>query len=598
MMLQSVYLLICLQFLGVAQAFSAGYAPVRTIHNADEDTTIAIKRALHEARGETYTLDRTDLTKSWADATLFSIGASSSTNSSIGSRNATLGLEAGLSVICTACYINGSVSGFLTVQNDFNVTEAIDSVSDEIANVTETALAQFEDFADTLFNSVAVFDFDDIPSWPTLDLDLDLDDAAGIPDVHAQFEFNDLELYLELDVQLSAGATYTLDLFTSQSVAGIAIPGLEAGALFKVSLVLIAEAEINIGSGIHIKLDDGLALDLELFNKNVSGITLPGGRIEFLPITIEGHGSLQALLQLQASVGFEIQSQDTLSAVGFPRLSAGISAEVFAYVADFLFQVDASTSDEAECAVEAVAEYTLAVGAAAGATIAVDEYQWGPAPSTTVPVFYTTLASLCAGMKTPVSTVTPSPKIEERQRDADLETTAVSTTITNTLVICASKGLINCPVHLQTTTSVEREMTTVLTVEAGVEPTFPADTFSTLTAAIPFGDDVHTLSATSGTPVSYVPPPVTPSPTDDTDTDGDDSTAESDEEEDHSNRNKLIIGLSVGLGVPAVIAIVFALWWIVYRRRKYALVSQPETTEYSPGQGGVTKQPLTSVGPA
>ncbi|KAL4861380.1 hypothetical protein BDV12DRAFT_208054 [Aspergillus spectabilis] len=586
MMIQSVYLLICLQFLGVAQAFSAGYAPVRTLHNADEDTTVAIKRALHDARGETYTLDRTDLTKSWADATLYSTGTSRSTNSSVGSRNATLDLEVGLSVICTACYINGSVSGFLTVQNGFNVTEAIDSVSDEIANVTETALQQFGNFADDLLNSVVDFDFDDIPSWPTLNLDLDLDDAAGIPDVHAQFEFNDLELYLELDVQLSAGATYTLDLFTSQSVAGIAIPGLEAGALFKVSLVLIAEAEINIGSGIHLKLDDGLALDLEL----------PGGRMEFLPITIEGHGSLQALLQLQASIGFELESLDKISGIDIPKFSAGTSAEVFAYVADFIFQVDASISDDAECAVEAVAEYTLAVGAAAGATIAVDEYQWGPAPSTTVPIFYTTLASLCAGAKTSLSTVTPSPKIEERQRDADLETTAVSTTITNTLVICLSKGLVNCPVHLQTTTSVKREMTTVLTVEAGVEPTFPADTFSTLMAAIPFGNEVRTLGVTSGMPVSYFPPPVTPSPTGDTDTDGDGATAELDEE-DNSGRNKLIIGLSVGLGVPAVIAIVLALWWIFYRRRKYAVVSQPDTTEYLSGQDMAAKQPLTSVGP-
>ncbi|KAL5342218.1 hypothetical protein BJX70DRAFT_338641 [Aspergillus crustosus] len=594
MILQTFYLLLCLQFRGVAQAFSAGHAPMRAIHNAGEDTTVAIKRALHDARGETYTLNQTTLRKSWADATLFYIGASSSTNSSIGPHNATLGLEAGLSVICTACYINGSVSGSLNVRSDFNVTKAIANVKDEILNVTDTAIEQLSDFAVDFFNDVVDFDFDDLPSWPTLDLDMDLDDAAGFPDVHARFEFDDLELYLELDIQLSAGATYTLDLFTSQSVAGIAIPGLEAGALFKVSLVLIAEAEINIGSGIHIKLDDGLALDFELFNKNISGITLPGGRMEFLPITIEGHGSLQALLQLQASVGFEISSSDKLSLSGLPRFSAGISAEAFAYLADFLFQVDASTSEDAECAVEAVAEYTLAVGAAAGATIAVDEYQWGPAPTTTVPVFYTTLARLCAGAKTSLSTVTP-PRLEGRQQDIDLETTTISTTTTNTLVLCASRGLINCPVNLQTTTSVEREMTTALIVQAGIKPTFPADTFSTLIAAIPFGDDVRTLGTTSGTPVSYVPPPVTPSPTGDTG--DDDASAESSDEEDDSDQNKLIIGLSVGLGVPAVIAIVFALWWFFYRRRKYSLVLQPETTLHSTGQNAAAKQPLTSVVP-
>jgi hypothetical protein len=121
------------------------------------------------------------------------------------------------------------------------------------------------------------FGFDDLdfPAWPTLDLDLDLDEVIdGFPDVHAQFEFTDLELYLELDVILSAGATYTLNLFTSQSVAGIKIPGLEAGALFKVDLVLMAEAEIDISSGFHVKLDQGLSLDFALFEKDVGGVTL------------------------------------------------------------------------------------------------------------------------------------------------------------------------------------------------------------------------------------------------------------------------------------------------------------------------------------
>ncbi|KAL4982731.1 hypothetical protein BDW68DRAFT_182260 [Aspergillus falconensis] len=562
MALQNIYVLV-FQFLCLVQAISAGYAPLRTYHNADKETTIAIRRALDSAKGTTYTLNETSLTKSWADATLFSVGMSSSANASVASEDATLELQSGLAVICTACYINGSVSGFLTVEGDFNVTEAIDSVADEIANVTDSAIDQLETFVDEFIDNItdidSITDFD-FPAWPTLDLDLDLDDAAGFPEIHAQFEFNDLELYLELNVQLSAGATYTLNLFTSQSVAGFAIPGLEAGALFKVSLVLIAEAEIDISSGVHIKLDDAFALELELFNKNISSITLPGGRMEFLPVTIEGHGSLQALLQLEASVGFEIASPDSVLAE-IASFSAGIGAQVFAYVADFLVQADASSSDDADCAVEVLAEYTLAVGAAAGATVAVAEYEWGPAPSTTVPLFYTKLASICAGSKTSSSTTTPIPTLEGRDNDLEKTTTTVSTTSTYTMVSCASKGLVNCPVRLQSTTSVERAMTTVVTVGPDVEATFPVNTFSTLTAAVSFGDNVRSFGATSGTPVSYVPPQATSSQTGGAESNGDESV-DSGEDSDNSNKNKLIIGLSVGLGVPAIIALVFVLWYV------------------------------------
>lgn len=166
----------------------------------------------------------------------------------------------------------------MTVGDGFNVTTAVDSVGTEIANVTDSALSKLENYAreaarDILID-VSQFQLSDIPAWPTLDLDFDLDDASGFSGVHAQVDFDGLELYLELDLQLSAEATYTLNLFTSETPAGISISSLEAGAIFKVSLVLIAQAEIDISSGIHIKLDDGLTLALELFSNNVSSITV------------------------------------------------------------------------------------------------------------------------------------------------------------------------------------------------------------------------------------------------------------------------------------------------------------------------------------
>ncbi|GLA46269.1 hypothetical protein AnigIFM63604_009741 [Aspergillus niger] len=572
MMIKSICVVICLQILCIVRASNGEYAPLQAYNNADKDTTIAIRRALHEARGKTYSMNQTALTKSWENATIFSIEAS--TESSAGSKNGTVGLESGLSIVCKVCYINGTVGGYLTVGDGFNVTMAVDSVGDEIANVTDSALSKLENYAreaaSDILKDVSQFQLSDIPAWPTLDLDFDLDDASGFSGVHAQVDFDGLELYLELDLQLSAGATYTLNLFTSETPAGISISSLEAGAIFKVSLVLIAQADIDISSGIHIKLDDGLTLALELFNNNISSITVPGGRMEFLPVTVEGHGTLRALLQVQSSIGFQLATPDSVSVFEYLSFSAGIGGEVSASVADFLLQIDSSTSDDGHCDFEAVAEYTLAVGAAAGATVAVDTYQWGPTPNTTVPVFYTTLDSICAGSKTSSSTITPSATLEQRN---DLVSTTVSTSTTYTLVDCASQGLINCPIYLQRTTSVKSTMTTVLTVKSGIDATYPASTFSSLTSVIPFGSDARRLVSTSGTPVSYIPPTVTATSSSNPATDNDHR-----HHNHRSNNNKLIIGLSVGLGVPAVIAIASALWWFVYRRKQYSAVSQSDMT--------------------
>ncbi|CEL01837.1 hypothetical protein ASPCAL01414 [Aspergillus calidoustus] len=598
-----IFFLLAGQLLGAgsasASASAVGDPPLRTVRAAD-DTAVAVKRALNSAAGTTYTLNQTHLTKSWADATLFSLGiGSSTTNNSTGTEQS-LDLEGALTVTCTACYINGSVTGTVNITNDFNVTDAVSSLSEEVLDMTSLVLGELSDFVtnttDVVLDAVTDFDFDgiDLPAWPTLNLEFNLNDTEGLPDVHAQFEFTDLELYLELDVVLSAGATYTLNLFTSQSVAGIKIPGLEAGALFKVDLVLIAEAEIDISSGFHVKLDQGLVLDFALFDEDVGGVTLPGGLLEFLPVTITGAGSLRALLQITASIGFELATLDNIPGIDF---STGVSAEVFAYVADLHLSVDATTDDEAECALEAVAAYTLAVGAAAGATVAVDTYNWGPAPTTTVPVWYTTLASVCAVEKsstTITSAASPNPShglLEERQRNnnethEEMTTTTLTSSTKYTVVGCRLTGQAICPASLQTTTATERTMTAVVTVESGVTPSFPERTHSTLSGAIPFGANVRKLPAVSGPPVSYVPPRETGDAGVSGNSSGDGDM--DDDDDGDGNDEKLIIGLSVGLGCPMLIGVAAGVWWFVHRRKKYASVpqSQSETTVYSPWQGG------------
>jgi hypothetical protein len=202
----------------------------------------------------------------------------SSNETTVGSHKSSLESSADIEIICTTCYVNGSVTGDLTLTGDFNFTEAVDGVKNELKNATDTALDQFEEYIEELAKDfgteIITFNATNLPAWPTLYVGLDLDNTTGLPGASIHFEFDDLELYLELDIKLSAGATYTLNLYTSETPEGISVPGVKIGAVFSVDLILIADAEIDVGSGIHIKLDDGLAFDLEMFNSNVSTVTM------------------------------------------------------------------------------------------------------------------------------------------------------------------------------------------------------------------------------------------------------------------------------------------------------------------------------------
>lgn len=285
-----------------------------------------------------------------------------------------------------------------------------------------------------------------------------------------------------------------------------------------------------------------------------SNLFSPGGQYEVLPVTIEGEGSINALLNLKATLGVQV-SDDSLG----PDLkfSSGIQADVFAYVSDFLLKANATSDpNDGECEIAAVAEYTVALGAAAGATVAVDTFSWGPSPETTVPVFYTTLASICATNKestAPSPSITPRELLDPRESSA---TTTLTSTESYTIVNCLSAGLVHCPINLQNTTSYQQVLTTQIAVPSGSSPTWPASTYASVTSAIPFGKQVKKLAATSGTPTSFVPPPATSGSTSTSSSNGGSGVLGG---KTNGTSNKLIIGLSVGLGVPALVAIIWGL---------------------------------------
>ena len=100
-------------------------------------------------------------------------------------------------------------------------------------------------------------------------------DLPPLPQCRLRFQFDGMELYMRLRTELAAGATYTLNLFSSNTPIGISLRDeLRIGVVFSIDLIISAEAEITIDSGFHIKLDDGIAIDIPLFDQNVSSITL------------------------------------------------------------------------------------------------------------------------------------------------------------------------------------------------------------------------------------------------------------------------------------------------------------------------------------
>jgi hypothetical protein len=244
--------------------------------------------------------------------------------------------------------------------------------------------------------------------------------------------------------------------------------------------------------------------------------------------------------------------------LGPPEVQAGIEVAVFANIAEFNTNITYAADDE-ECKLKVIQEYNFAVGAIAGASVAVEFFNetktWGPVAEVSTAVFTTTLAEVCGIQGKPTAaqaTITPAP--ERRQ---DLTETVISTEITRSGVSCRIQGPANCPNSEQVTTSTKFSSTITTSVPSGVEATWPVETSNAVNETVAFGTQAKTMIAVSGKPTPYIAPPSE-------DGSADVSTYGSVEAHGVDGTtagvsNKVIIGVCVGVVIPVLAAIIGAI---------------------------------------
>ncbi|KAI1431061.1 hypothetical protein GGR50DRAFT_113679 [Xylaria sp. CBS 124048] len=564
--------------------------------NASEPIPSATPEATPSA-GSDNSKNSTNIEKSWQDAVLLQFDAGANL---VGEITLPIGVE----VTCVTCYVKGVMTTELILDRNFDISQAIanftDDVGEEIANVTEATIDYLMDvIPDLAKNLTDDFDFDDI-SFPPLNVSLNLD-IPDIPECGLHFEFDGLELYLLTDIALSTGTTYTINLYPGNTQIGVAIDSQTLiGVTTPIDLILSVDApvSVNITGGLHIKMNDGLSLDVALFAQEIANVTLTGGSFEFLPVTVQGGGgpgAITATLRVGVHAGVSFDSESVLHSdqLNLLPIAAGAQVAVYADLAEFTTNITAAangTDGDDDCKLRVQQGYQFALGAAAGASLALGPQTWGPEPETSIPIFYTTFVDDCIESRTATATptLTPTPTITARA-DEDMTTTTLRETVTRSNLVCLSTGLVNCPLSLQSMATGVSTTTLVVTVPSGSKATFPTTTDSTVSETVPFGKNSKIIAATTGSPVSYVPPPPPPPPPATTTSSGATKVASNNDSNESrkpagksgaesAGVNKpLVIGLSVGLGVPFLIAVAAGLYFFM-RRRRYAAVAEKDAT--------------------
>lgn len=142
--------------------------------------------------------------------------------------------------------------------------DVIENITDAVTDFGKDVWAEVTDFVET-------GDFD----MPPLDIDLQDIEVPEIPDVVLKFGFDELDLLVDVDVTLEAGAEYKLNLYTSQGPFGFRIAeDLLVGVVVSVDLILSVDGDVTVGTGFHLQLDDGFSVELAMFAEEVANIEM------------------------------------------------------------------------------------------------------------------------------------------------------------------------------------------------------------------------------------------------------------------------------------------------------------------------------------
>jgi hypothetical protein len=157
----------------------------------------------------------------------------------------------------------------------FNISKAIgDTVHEfgsEIKNISHAAIDWAEDVFHKVVKNITKGEFDHI-TLPPFNVSLDVD-IESIPAASLQFSFEEFELFMQVKTKLADASVFTIPLLdpaiSALSGTSIDLGVGTLGVFFTADLILDFDASLDITSGLHIKLDDGVSFMIDLFGHTV-----------------------------------------------------------------------------------------------------------------------------------------------------------------------------------------------------------------------------------------------------------------------------------------------------------------------------------------
>ncbi|KAM7205014.1 hypothetical protein V8F33_001255 [Rhypophila sp. PSN 637] len=218
--------------------------------------------------------------------------------------------------------------------------------------------------------------------------------AEDLIDPTVRLDFHGVEAYVDIDVDISAGAAYALNLFTSQSPLGLGFPGISVGLVFYVDLVFALTAEVDLSGGFYVAVEEGSYLETSILGGDVTDSLFDGLKSKSLPVTVrKGKATFKADLRLRVQCGAELG----LDGMG---LSATAEVGIYANLIEYVAVLESTPT----CALQATQWWDLNVGAYARFGVVIDYKTFGVVPTVSTTLLSAPTMTTCWGEIAPLPT--------------------------------------------------------------------------------------------------------------------------------------------------------------------------------------------------
>lgn len=163
-----------------------------------------------------------------------------------------------------------AVAQFSISNDTFDLPAIVDDVVEEFKDTVGEIIDYASEYAKQVFRNIRDSESPKEFDLPPLDIPLNIE-LPELPECRLRLGFEELELFMDLRTTLTAGATYSMRLYTSTGTTGFEITdSLRLGVVFNLDLILSVSGVLQISHGFHLRFDEGLFLELNLFATEVA----------------------------------------------------------------------------------------------------------------------------------------------------------------------------------------------------------------------------------------------------------------------------------------------------------------------------------------